>query len=210
MSHNNNVAKLEWARAAFAAAHSRFQNSLSQEDQQVIWTALGETLFWTSALNDTYRGAAEAKAESAMRDLLDALPVPKSERGQRKAIAEARGAARVAYETHRNNDPDGKGVAAMTIPRNSVVHALSNLVMERTEDSDILWQPRFVPIEDMNLDREQNEDAKAILKDSGPIRYQVRRANYFFIRRRENLEYFLENDLLNEDFMDDLRAKASS
>lgn len=189
-----NAAKFEWARAAFAAAHGRFQNSLGQQDQQEVWTALGETLFWISALNDTYVGAAEAKAELAMRDVLATLPADENSVAREKAIRKAREKGFQAFTKFRNEDQYGRAVTGLTIPRNSVVHALGNVVMEQPVGSDILWQPTFVSIEDMNLDRPQGKAAKAVLEASmkRPIRYQLRDANYFFIRRQTTLDQFMD------------------
>lgn len=159
--------RLEWARQAFAVAHGRFQESLQQHDRQQVWITLGETLFWISALNDTFEGLAKAKAGAIGKN---------------------------AYTERRNNDRFGRAVTGLIIPRNSVVHALGDVVIERPDSADMMWQPTFANRDSLGLSQKQRQDAVRVFDASSdrPIRYQLRDANYFFVRNRVSLDEFMD------------------
>lgn len=153
----------DWARAAFIDAHGRFQSSLTLASPEKMWISLGETLFWIAAIDDTYESVAKKKGR--MKD----------------------------YKDYRDSDRYGRAVTGLTIPRNSVVHALGDVVVKRTDASSHEWQPTFKALGAMGLTQPQGAKALEVFQESAsrPIRYQIRDANYFFIREKDTLDQFI-------------------
>lgn len=150
---------------AFLDAHGRLHHALAGRDVAAWYAALGETLWWVFSLDEHYR----------------------HHFGK-------------AYEKHRDDDSHGQVILGLRFARNKVGHQLALLVADPSGRSvfdsaantgftlgQLVWR-RSGDI----LGAEKQDDPQRRCYDrwlaENPVRYGIRHANYFFIRRRDRLD----------------------
>ena len=160
--------EVDLARSAFVAAHGRFSHDHVNRAANNWYASLGETLWWIFALDEHYR-----------------------HRNQH------------IYESYRDGDTDGQVVAGLRLARNRVGHQLA-MMLEDPRDhftlaqrslaspadlAQLVWR-RLEDLPPGDPKKESESQAKAYKKHlvGNAARYALRRSNYFFVRRRAELE----------------------
>lgn len=99
------------------------------------------------------------------------------------------------YTVFRDADPYGQVISGLGLPRNGVAHTLAMIVIDKPNGADIDWQPRFAPHHEYGLTHSHSQRLPAFERNQArPIRYQLRDANYFFVRRQRLLARFQTAD----------------
>jgi hypothetical protein len=158
--------ELELARNAFVEAHGRFLYAHRLRNVSAWYAALGETLWWIVALDDHYTSVG----------------------GEH-------------YRELQRIDQNGRVVPGLRLARNRAGHQLAVLLADPTGRSvfepseahggvsldQLVWRPS----NDLPIGRAhpaQLESYDEYLANQA-VRYSLRRANYFFVRKRAALDH---------------------
>lgn len=156
--------ELDLAKQAFIAAHGRFLDAQNDRSPARWYAALGETLWWIVALDEHY---------------------------------EALGSGR--YKAYRNGDAHGHVIRGLRFARNLAGHMIADLIddpyggrfLEGEDRQGVLlgqlaWR-RTASLPDPTKEQAVLQKVYETHLAGRPVRYDLRRANYFFVRKSSQL-----------------------
>ncbi|SRR6266550_6112671 len=154
------IDELGLAKKGFISAHGRFLEAHSNNDVDLWFAALSETIWWIAALDDYY--AAHFGSYELIRDHSDyGGVIPGLKLARHKAIHELMLLVDYGYALRKN--------------KSGVVNI-----------SQLHWRATLVGVQDVRSKKQRLSFESKLAGQA--VRYSLRRVNQFFIRQRDGLD----------------------